>query len=119
MEPANHFISLEQAKKMAAEYRKGKEVILNSQYAGKNILPTCETFSREGFDTILQNLDCASIRIYYGMDEELKIHSIIVGVNSKGEDILTATDTTIAGEDILENADRCPVICPPPSGITQ
>ena len=119
MNTVNHFITLEQAKKMADEYRKGKEVILNGQYAGKNILPTCETFSREGFDTILKNPDCASIRIYYGMDEELKIHSIIVGVNNKGEDILTATDRSIAGEDILENAERCPVICPPPSGITE
>lgn len=119
MDPANHFISLDEAKKMAAEYRKGKEVILNGQYAGKNILPTCETFSRQAFDKILENSECASIRIYYGMDEGLKIHSIIVGVNSKGEDILTAPDSSIAGDDIIENGTRCPVICPTTSGITE
>ena len=56
------------------------------------------------------------MRIYYGMSDDLKIHAIGVGVNSKDEDILptegigAALTTTPV---IVEDGSRCPDVCPP------
>ncbi len=112
----SHFISVEQALKMTAALRKSSELILNPVHKGLNIIPTSETFTREAFDALLSQPDCTSIRIYYGMDEKLKLHAIAVGVNSKNEDILPLSgrgETAI----IVENGQRCPTNCPPPSSI--
>ena len=53
------------------------------------------------------------------MDEKREIHAILVAVNSNNEDILP-TDINKAEnieEDILENAYKCPVFCPPASPL--
>lgn len=114
----SQFISLEKAVAMTTLYRKEKEQILAPDYREKNILARCETFERYVFDTILSNPECKSIRVYYGMDDELKVHAIVVGVNEKGEDILPAEGMNSGEESgIGEEAKRCPVDCPPPSPI--
>lgn len=112
--PTDHSISLDQASTMTSSYRKGKDAILLSGYQGKNLLPICETFGRAAFDTLLGQTDCTSIRIYFGMDTDLKIHSIIVGVNSNNEDMIPSESNDLQ---IMEVGIRCPDDCPPKSDL--
>ncbi len=115
----SHFITLQQAIDMTTLYRKQKEEILQPEYRGKNILANCETFNREAIDYLLAEKECAGIRIYYGMDAELKVHAIMVGVNAANEDLLP--DFTEApgdeGYKITEDGQRCPDDCPPSSAL--
>jgi hypothetical protein len=114
-----HSISLDQAKKMTGHFRKEREKVIKPEFKGKKMLPTCETFEREGFDKLLQQPGCVSVRIYLGMDEEKQVKIIIVGVNEQGEDILpnlTEKSTSDYGV-ILEEGARCPDLCPPSSTL--
>jgi hypothetical protein len=104
-------ISEETAIDMTTLYRDERENILASGYKDQNILPVCETFDRNVFDTILGQTGCTSIRIYYGMDTNLKVHAIIVGANEENEDMLAT------GNIIAEQGYRCPEECPPPSSL--
>jgi hypothetical protein len=118
----SQFINLQQAIDMTTLYRAEKENILALAYKGNKILATCETFDRAGVDDVLAQTDCVKLRIYYGMDESLKVHAIIVGVNSADEDILPssvalASVTNGGSTGILENAQRCPDDCPPSSSL--
>ena len=117
--PANaHFISLNQAIDMTTLYRSDKEAILATAYQNQNILPDSETFNRNAFDTLLAKEGCAGLRIYYGMDENLKVHALIVAVYEDNEDILPAlASATVIDEDIVEEGQRCPDLCPPPSPL--
>ena|SRR5215208_4295243 len=116
-----HFISLEAGKRLIKKYKDHKEKVDKS--VGKKLLPTCESFDRAAFDTILAKPGCTGIRIYLGMDEADLVRLVIVGVNEKDEDILPSTisqgkggdETT--GEEIIENGIRCPEICPPASDL--
>jgi hypothetical protein len=103
---------------MTTQYRSDKEAILATAYQYQNILPGSETFNRNAFDSLLAKEGCAGLRIYYGMDENLKVHAVIVAVNEDNEDILPGENTlTENGEDIVEEGQRCPVICPPSSPL--
>lgn len=117
----NNQITLAIAEKMTALYRENMDTILALAYQDKNILARCETFSREGFESLLNQPDCAGVRIYYGMTADLKVHAIAVGVNHENEDILPSTASRNAdGDDdavILEEATRCPDDCPPASPL--
>lgn len=108
----NHFITLHQAIDMTLQYRKDMESILDPQFQNKGILPLSETFNREGFDRLLAQDGCQGIRLYYSMDEKLKLHIIVVGVNESNEDILVDQDALI-----IESAVRCPAVCPPSSPL--
>lgn len=107
-----HLISLNQAKEMTAHYRKEKEVILGAPYQGKDILAISESFDAAVFNTVLNQPGCKSLRIYYGMSDDLKVHAIIVGVNEKNEDMLPADGVNLADPPIIEEGLRCPPICP-------
>lgn len=104
----NHFITREQAKKMTETYRREKENILNSQYQGKDILPNLETFDAAPFREVLNKPGCTSLRIYLGMNDDLKVRIIAVGVNENGEEILDGNNS------IVEEGTPCPPYCPPP-----
>ncbi|SRR6266404_2595450 len=113
----NHFISLSQAIDMTTRYRSEKENILSPEFKGKNILLLAETFDRALFDKLLSEKDCASIRIYFGMKEDLQVRVIVVGVNSKNEDLLPAGEpgsatTETDGNSIGEEGAPCPTWCP-------
>lgn len=121
-----HTISLQDAINMTTLFREQREQIIAPEFAGQDILCNSETFAREDIDALLQQPDCVKLRIYYGMDEAMKVHAILVGVNSMDADILktnqltgtiTTLDSTIEGDDavLLENALRCPIDCPPES----
>jgi hypothetical protein len=113
----NHFISLQEAIDMTTLYRQEQENILKPVYQNQNILARSEAFERAAFDTLLAKNGCAGLRIYYGMDAQLKVHAIIVPTDENGNDILPSSSLTNTeeGEDIAERGLRCPDICPEPS----
>ena|SRR5690242_3694304 len=118
--PNNHLISLDEAIDMTSLYRQQMNNILATPYKGQNILPVCETFDKAAFDSLLAETGCTAVRIYYGMSEDLKVHAVVVGVNSNNEDILPSVASLLTNEDepvILEEATRCPDDCPPPSPL--
>ncbi|RZK13250.1 MAG: hypothetical protein EOO46_00125 [Flavobacterium sp.] len=104
---------------MTLEYRNERENILANQYQDAGILPLSETFNRAAVDALLAQTGCAGLRIYYGMDETLKVHAILVAVDELNADILPSTQTSLtAVEDvIMEISQRCPDVCPPASPL--
>jgi len=113
----SQFISLQQAIEMTTLYRENKDQILADLFKGKDILPICETFDRQTFDQILSQPDCQKIRLYFSMDKDLKLRIIIVGVNSKDQDILPAATANDGGGSIGEQGSLCPPYCPPTSPL--
>ncbi|MBI3720216.1 MAG: hypothetical protein HY252_16685 [Sphingobacteriales bacterium] len=118
--PSNgsHFISLQQAIDMTSLYRSNRETILTTNYQNQNILALSETFNKADIETLLAKTGSAGLRCYYGMDESLKVHAIIVAVNSDGEDMLPSGQNALtATGDIVEEGQRCPDICPSASPL--
>lgn len=115
----SHIISLQEAIAMTDRYRQNRETIIDSQYQNQNILASSESFDRAPFDSLLEQDGCTGLRIYYGMDENLKVHAIIVGVNENDEDMVSASASLLNDpEDILiDKGVRCPEICPPESPL--
>ena len=114
----NHFISLTTAAEMTARFRNNRDNVLNAAFLNQNVLPIAETYDKAAFQTLVEKPEARSIRIYYGMDEDLKLHAIIVAVNENNEDILPTTTLGDTGdEDIIESGVRCPELCPEPSPL--
>lgn len=119
---SNHSISLQKAIEMTTLYRDQKENILKPEFQQTGILAIAETFSRDAFDTLLSEAGCESLRIYYGMNEDLSIHAIIVAVNADGEDILPPEIVTASNSETVQSVP--PIIveegikCPPHCGVT-
>ncbi len=114
------FITLQSAIDMTTLYRKEKEDILQVKYQNKNILANSETFDKKQIELLLSKPGCEKIRVYYGMDNDLKVHALLVAVDGTGADILPVGDSqkvTTPGDDILENATRCPPDCGAPSPL--
>lgn len=123
LESQQNFIPLSTAAAMTKRYRENRPLMLKPAY-NLDVLTLSETFGRSGFDSLLAKGECVGIRIYYGMDEELKMHAIVVAVNKDGEDILnisSSQNSTLQGEggDVLDDAIRCPTICPPSSPLNE
>jgi hypothetical protein len=120
----SQFISLTQAVTVTTAYRNQKENILATAYQNQGILPICESFDKSQVQALLNKTNAAGIRVYYGMDESLKVHAVIVAYDSNNADIIpagttastTATTTEEEG-DIVDNGTRCPDICPPESSL--
>jgi len=108
----SHEISLESAVDMTTRFRQNRESIITTEYQQSDILAICETFDKDAIKQLLDQQDCVSFRIYYGMDADLKVHAILVGANSSGEDILPSQNDPAV---ILEDGQRCPHYCPPAS----
>jgi hypothetical protein len=114
----SQFITLGTAVDMTTLYRQEKEAVLTENKRNQNILPVAETFDRAVIDSLLATDGCESIRIYYGMDTNLKVHAIMVPVDSSNEDILPEESPEPAIETgIVEQGYRCPEDCPPPSPL--
>jgi hypothetical protein len=114
------FISLKKAIEMTKRYREHKNTVIDKVYAGKEILANCDTLNKLAVANLLSKPECASIRLYYGMNEELQLRPILVAVNEKGEDILpdlATLDGDEPCEDIVDDGMRCPPFCPPPSPL--
>ena len=113
----SHHISLEEAVTMTTLYRNQKENLLLPEYRNENLLCTSETFNLKDLQLLLNQGHCAGMRIYYGMQQDLSIHTILVAVDEDGNDILSKEPEESSDNEILQNGKRCPPICPPASGI--
>jgi len=114
----SEFITLDEAIQMTGRYRDQKGNILKPEYEKSEILAISETFQKASVDAVINQEGCAGMRIYFGMSEDLNIHSILIGVNDQGEDLLPVAGAKMAmGESVLssppiiENAQRCPPTC--------
>jgi hypothetical protein len=106
----NHEISLQTAIDMTTRYRGNRP----------EQSPICETFEKAAVAKLLATEGCSSLRIYYGMKEDMSIDAILVAVNTDGEDILPVTTNALEAMDepiILEDGLRCPDHCPPKSSL--
>jgi hypothetical protein len=118
-----HSISLDRLNELTARYDRNKTKILKDEFHDNGTLPTCETFDRAAFDQLLAQEGCVGIRIYYGMDEDLNIKLVVVGVDENDQDIRQSTsnlrnvktnDTINEPVFALSDSLRCPPYCPPP-----
>lgn len=108
-----NLIPLRQAIDMTRLYRSEKENILTEEHRDTGKLPICETFEKAAFQQLLETNECVGVRIYSGMDSNRKMRFIIVGVDSRGEDLyITQTDSE---QLVIEAGIRCPSVCPPAS----
>ena len=119
--PGSHFISLNRGIEMTSLFRAEKENVLATAFQNEDILPVCETFNRSDIDTLLAKQGCEALRVYLGMDESLRIKLLLVSVNGNAEDILPVQSTigpdSNDDDDIVEEGQRCPPACPPPSPL--
>lgn len=117
----SQFITLTEAAAMTLRYRQNNESILTATVKNKNVLPLSETFERAAIEALLSKPSCTALRLYYGMDEELKIHAIIVGSDASNTDILPPATVSADEEDgyIIEQAIRCPPTCPNDSPLNE
>lgn len=114
----SHFISLQDAVAMTEKFRKNKDNILAPEFRNQIIIPFSETFNREAIEKLLSEGNCAAIRIYYGMDEKMNLHAILVAVNHSNEDILPSQTASANADDVIvEEGQRCPDFCPPKSPL--
>jgi len=108
----NHIISLQDAIDMTTRYRANKP----------SNAPVCETFDIDAINQLVAVTGCTSLRIYYGMKENMDIDAILVAVNENGEDILPSESVNASLQSsgdplILEDGYRCPPDCPPKSPL--
>ncbi len=109
-----HQISLEDAIDLTSRYRDNRVSILDTE-VDSDVLPLNETFNKEVVLSLLDDSHSEAMRIYFGMTEDLKIHAVLVAVDSDGNDLLPSE--TNPGYKILEDGFRCPVDCPPSSAL--
>ncbi|MEP7238743.1 MAG: hypothetical protein ABI685_12785 [Ferruginibacter sp.] len=113
----SHLISLTTAVDLTTTYRANRNSILQTDYQNEDILPLSETFNKNDIELLLAQDNCEALRIYYGMDSNLKLHAVIVAVNEDNEDILPSTGLNLVEDIIIEEGQRCPIICPPESPL--
>jgi hypothetical protein len=121
----NNTIGLEQAVKMTSLLRQHRARISGPGTVAKPLIPISETYDRAAFDKLLSHPECKKVRIYYGMNNDLQLRAVIVGVNERDEDILPASDTlkttegSNEGDDgtIIEDSLTCPPVCPTTSPL--
>lgn len=104
------FINLTEAIQMTSDYRTHRRAIVDAA-KDEEVLPICETFEREHVEAILQQNGCVGLRAYFGVDEDQNVKLVLVGVNSKDEDMYSGTNS------LLDRSTRCPDICPPDSPL--
>ena len=116
-------ISTEQIKNLKFKYAQNKNSILKEPFNQNDTLPTSETFERAAFDKILAQDGCVGVRIYYGMDDDLQVSLILIGVDRNGQDIQKTggnlskkKDGDISDDPIMAFSGglRCPPNCEPP-----
>lgn len=114
------FISLARAIEMTTRYRQNRNSVIDPKYTGQDIIPLSDRFDAKVFAALLAKPGCAYIRIYYGMDNDLKIRPVAVAVDGNDSDILpSSANLEGEGEDIGDDTLRCPPLCPPPSPLNE
>jgi hypothetical protein len=120
MPKKDHRIDLKKAKQMTKHYRANKKKIL-APGIPDGILPNSETFSKDAVLKLLSHPRAAAFRVYYSMAEDLSLHALLVAADETGTDILPLLNAAEGGDDngdILDEATRCPLSCPPPSELS-
>ncbi len=128
--PNAHNISLKTAQTYIKYFKQYKPALLNPVVAVADCLPNCETFNAVAVKKLLSQPGCEGFRIHLGLDKQKLIRMILVGVDKTGKDItVSAAGTKRKGANtqpladpgggiILEDGQRCPQACPPPSALT-
>ena len=116
-----HRIPVGKGAQMTARYRAQRKKLLRGDFKDKDdVLPICETFDKEAVERLLCQPGCTGLRVYYSMDEEDRLHAVLVGVDAENRDILAVSSslTTMEEEgEVLDEAQRCPTNCPPDSDL--
>lgn len=115
----NHSISQNEAVTMTSRFRANRESILTTEFRGRDVLPISETFDRGAVLDLLNTANCESLRIYFGMDNENRLHAILVAADNLDADILPDTDPSQPTDALIENGMRCPTSCPPRSVLNE
>jgi len=106
-----HSISLGVAVELTTRYRENRP----------ENFPICETFDKESVRQMLSNENAVSLRIYLGQKENGDVCIVLCAADANGNDILPPTDVASRDNEddalILEDATRCPELCPPPSPL--
>jgi hypothetical protein len=103
----DHNISFEKANQMIRSFQETKNELQN-HLDGKIVLPYSETFNRQAFEQLLNQPDCAGIRMYLSMDELLQLRAVFVAVNKEESDILPTEHSKGV---IIEAGKTCPPYC--------
>ena len=106
---SKNLITLAAAKELTKRYRANLDNVTTAEYAGA--LKYSETFDAEAIRAILNQPGCVEFRAYYGMKEDKSVCSIFVGVDDKGQDIVSANIPS-AQDIIVEVGTPCPPDCP-------
>ena len=112
-------ISSDKLKKLKSDYAQKKNSILKESYQATDTLPTFEIFDRASLEQILALEGCIGVRMYYGMDENMEVQLIAVGVDENGKDIQSTSnsvDKTNVDDSFMAFSSllRCPPDCTPP-----
>lgn len=111
-----NLVRLSDAKLMVKTYLENKSKVIPNE----STLPNTETFDSEAFVALLNQPDCVKVRLYYGMNENLEIRAIVVGVDSNGNEIyienkgLNGTDELY----VIDDGQACPPYCNVENKIT-
>jgi hypothetical protein len=110
-----HFITSAKAREMKGKFKGMKDKILRQEFLGKNMLPISETFDKAAIQALLDQPRCVKFRSYFGMNDNMEVSVVLVGVDENDQDLLA--QTAAEGDDdfvIIEEGMRCPPDCPPP-----
>ncbi len=90
----NHEISLNEAAELTQRFRDNLPVIDDT---------IAEYFGKSALEDLLSQYGCIGIRIYYGIDSDMKKHLVMVGVNEDGNDLYDGA--------LMERGTICPPYC--------
>lgn len=110
-----HSISLNEAIDLTSRFRANRP----------SFMPICETFDRTSVLSMLNVSGADKLRVYMGEKSNGNVCTVLVAANAEGADILPSNENALPSaireeEDdavILEDAVRCPELCPPYSPL--
>ncbi len=128
----NHFIKPAIARLYILRFRELNKTLAKQKILNLVSFPNCETFRADAVKLLLDQAGCKALRIHLGVNEKNEICMILSGVDENAKDIvhinnghqlpvLTFSGAPLAIENdvvLLEDGQRCPKNCPPPSEIT-
>jgi hypothetical protein len=98
-ENQDHSISLEDAKKLTANYR---------DWAGEDAI-IATSFGKTALNKILSQSGCIGIRMYYGRTDNDDPAMVLVGIAQNGNDLI--------GGELAELGADCPPFCASPNAL--
>ena len=90
----DHSISLKEASKLTKRYRDDR---------GSSKEPIAGAFGHKAFKDILEQKDCVGIRVYYAKDDNKNLTTVLVGIDSNGNDLYEGR--------LMEWSGLCPPLC--------